>query len=92
VVKNLTIIIMIKTNLEIREEFYNHFPIFAEKCRAVNEEVADWWLSKFQQRMDEIEGEAEKLSGVNIENRDGTTTSLVDKSKVLNIIKSVDKK
>ncbi len=51
---------MTKTNLEIEEE-WRKFVVEDDKfesfdIRYFEKEIAEWWLSKLQQRMDEIEG------------------------------------
>ena len=33
---------------QLREEFYNRFPVFAKKCCVANKDVADWWIERFQ--------------------------------------------
>lgn len=56
---------MTKTNLEIEEEFIQHLRSVGLNIQGETENlyrgVAQWWLSKLQQRMDEIEGEVQKM-------------------------------
>lgn len=94
---------MTKTNLEIEEEFIQHLRSVGLNIQGETENlyrgVAQWWLSKLQQRMDEIEGElplidkAHTYASENADEYRAYEAGQEDyKKKVLNIIKSVDKK
>lgn len=50
---------------KLREEFYNNFPVFADKCQAVNKDVADWWLQKLSETY-----EVGKLQGMKLRQAD----------------------
>ena len=98
---------MTKTNLEIEEEFakfcmedtYGLDTLSSSGHKAISK----WWIKKIktllQQRMDEIEGEVDRLSGSKPSDFNGLCCMQsspkgmwLHRYEVLNIIKSVDKK
>ena len=96
---------MTKTNLEIEEELRKKWFETAPKGMPNDymHTVADFWILQInkllQQRMDEIEGEVDRLSGSKPSDFNGLCCMQsspkgmwLHRYEVLNIIKSVDKK
>ena len=99
---------MTKTNLEIEEEFNKYFldcirrrfgvARFEGDSELLRDDISKYWLSKLQQRKDEIEGEVRRkmhnveITKVSTKEAELTKVVIMELFKeFLNIIKSVDK-